>query len=540
MSTELLRSDSDLKFCYNHGRAKSELIQGPKLGGAAVPDKVAVGKNALKKSNISSAGVANSGINPCNSSPSNSASKNISKSVTFCLPNEYTSREENEAANVQKLAAVLAPDFKDPPMPSPSDDKSNDDNHVYDYVTADKVKQLKEESSNEAEKSIAIDTDTSGSKNDKVKPPDLSPVSDANDEYIELKPHEVESTKTKITTNLSAAELLKAANDRKLEDVAIPIPIEAEVTLEQIANAVSLTTYENVHKLTVATNNINIQNQSPSHTEKPQKHEQPSDYYNISAIITSNNQHRSNPTHLMTKPASLQLKTPAETKTSPVHQLNNNNLKGGPFRPLTGLNKFNSTNQPLFSQNFNLNISFPGANGGNLLQYGAKYPNVLNGNAHGLGQNNPTGQLQNCEDDDQGGDWQYHMCACYKSWKTSLLSCFCPCIVEHQLGRKINNNKLWQVLTLLLFLCISLLVLIVICYFGRQFVLMWACIILGIAQLLQRIFFTAILRKRVRLFRNISGVALLDCCAVCFCYPCALCQMKQEIDYWPDLHQSRT
>ena len=135
--------------------------------------------------------------------------------------------------------------------------------------------------------------------------------------------------------------------------------------------------------------------------------------------------------------------------------------------------------------------------------------------------------------------WQYGLFQCHKNWKTTFYSCFFPCFVERQLSSVTNNPELSQVLTLLTVVCFVIPLLVILSFFARQTVLMWVCIVLFCAQMLQKLGFLVKLRINVRLMRNIDGACCQDCCSVFLCCPCALCQMKQELDFWPDLHQSR-
>ena len=135
--------------------------------------------------------------------------------------------------------------------------------------------------------------------------------------------------------------------------------------------------------------------------------------------------------------------------------------------------------------------------------------------------------------------WQYGLFQCHKNWKTALYSFFFPCFVERQLSSVTNNPELSQVLTLLTVVCFIIPLLVILSLVARQTVLMWVCIVLFCAQMFQKLGFLVKLRINVRLVRNIDGACCQDCCSVFLCCPCALCQMKQELDFWPDLHQSR-
>ena len=530
--------DSDLKFCcVEENKPSSKEIKLKSFTG----DSKA--QNVVKKAE-----------NTCTESR-----KSISKSVTFCLPNEYVSRQENEALNVEKMADRLSDSFNDISMRD--DERPEEDDHEYDYVTADKVKEF----TRATETSTVKQKNAHGAENNEETKKlgggeKESPMSDINDEYIELKTEDVlQFTRANDSLQIDSAST-SFVDDVKNQNLAqLSVHVEAQVNLDAKGDNNLLATYENVHNRvpSIADSSISKMasnvcgSRQTSSSDESQRSDSSKEYYNINFTNPNPLSHRSNPSQIMTAKPSLSLNlSTVPINPNVVPSVLDCRQSNGIFEPLNGMRRFQDhrPNAPQFGRaNFN-HISFsgvnpnlnPNLNSAHVPFNNLQQPSRFNRNGGlNLTQKDST-QLEIEEDEDQGGNWQYNLCMCYKNWKTALLSCFCPCVVEHQLSEKTKNYKLWQVLMLLLSICLALSVLITVCYFGKQHVLMWACIILAIVQLLQRIFFSAILRKRVRIFRNIAGVTCFDCCVMCFCYPCALCQMKQELDFWPDLHQSRT
>ncbi len=153
---------------------------------------------------------------------------------------------------------------------------------------------------------------------------------------------------------------------------------------------------------------------------------------------------------------------------------------------------------------------------------------------HGQQQQSNHGQQQQSNQNPKQ-TWEYSLFNLfdYKNWRKTFFTLFCPCVLEYELARTLDsevNKMLWQVLTLLLVVCLVFGFAAISSLIGKHYVLFCTCSTLFFIFLVQRMLFVTILRKRLRKMWNISGVAFLDCCVVSFFYPCTLLQMKQELD----------
>lgn len=88
--------------------------------------------------------------------------------------------------------------------------------------------------------------------------------------------------------------------------------------------------------------------------------------------------------------------------------------------------------------------------------------------------------------------WSSGVCSCCDDMGTCLLGTFCPCILACQVAGDMNES-----------VCVP-------------------CCVPG---------WLIVLRTKLRAENNITGTVMDDCCMVCFCGNCVLCQMKREIKY---------
>uniref|UniRef100_A0A0B7AYL9 Uncharacterized protein n=1 Tax=Arion vulgaris TaxID=1028688 RepID=A0A0B7AYL9_9EUPU len=86
--------------------------------------------------------------------------------------------------------------------------------------------------------------------------------------------------------------------------------------------------------------------------------------------------------------------------------------------------------------------------------------------------------------------WSSNLCECGRDWSICCCGFFCLCCLESEVAQDMDESCLLP------------------------------CCVPG---------WLIILRNKMRLQENISGTVLDDCCHVCWCGPCSLCQLAYEI-----------
>ncbi|KAK7498745.1 hypothetical protein BaRGS_00010122 [Batillaria attramentaria] len=89
-------------------------------------------------------------------------------------------------------------------------------------------------------------------------------------------------------------------------------------------------------------------------------------------------------------------------------------------------------------------------------------------------------------------DWSSGMCSCCDDMGSCLLGTFCPCILASQVAGDMDES-----------ICVP-------------------CCVPG---------WLIVLRTKLRADNNITGTVMDDCCKVCCCGNCVLCQMARELKF---------